>query len=60
MKSRQECFDFEAMVHMVTGQLRAFLEYNNVPPGRIICYRDGVAHDQFEQAQTPPVSLPGT
>ena len=32
--------------------LRKFVEINNFPPQRIIFYRDGVAHNQFDIVMT--------
>ena len=35
---------------MVVNQLRNFYHVNNnIAPERIICFRDGVAHNMFEQ-----------
>ena len=49
MTSRQECIPVDDMESMVREQLQAFYRYNRIPPQRIICYRDGVAHNQAEE-----------
>lgn len=49
MTGRQECIPVDDMESMVREQLQAFYRYNGIPPQRIICYRDGVAHNQFEE-----------
>jgi len=47
-EARQECIDVDDMVPMVRAQLQRFYEFNVRPPDRIIVFRDGVAHNQFE------------
>ena len=45
-KSRKEIAGFVDKVRMC---VRAFKQYNKVPPKRILFYRDGVAHNQFDK-----------
>ena len=45
-KSRTEIAGF---VTKVRACLRAFISVNKVPPKRILFYRDGVAHNQFDE-----------
>jgi len=46
----------KGFVDKVRACLRAFQEANGVPPKRIIFYRDGVAHNQFEAVKKTEVA----
>ena len=44
-KGRQEVLT--SLEESMIENIRMFADRNGVPPGRVIFYRDGVAHNQF-------------